>query len=347
MKLDATRTPGDGSSETPHREATRVIAVAQQYAGAAYDMLPNGTSPNAVRTDAWLGATQRRLGLHLSNLKPVLQQLREAGPEYNNIDFHGDQLGNHANHNRRHNACNNRWYDAAAAVAIGATVLGDKEHGKEQRTKQFNDGHVPDLVEVGAGPIGQDIVNETKVFADLKKNTKKGCKGRDGSGTIRHDGHRYGFGNSEDDARVANLGCKQRGVRGDHPYNHNTGKGYYKGIKGLYHDALVNKKNQVNINLHNTFGGFCRAGAAKIRRMGRRAKGGIDRTRYAGMGRNKLSYVRHHTQMIGSGIIKNDAYAINDAVRYLKGKLLDQRSAPTFGDFLPTHNNPAAGAAAF
>ena len=42
------------------------------------------------------------------------------------------------------------------------------------------------------------------------------------------------------------------------------------------------------------------------------------------------------TQMIGSGIIKNDAYAINDEVRYLKGKLLDQGRAPTFGDFLPT-----------
>ena len=216
----------------------------------------------------------------------------------------------------------------------------DKDHGKDQRTKQFNDGHVPDLVEVGAGPIGQDIVNENKVFADLKKNLKKGCKGHDGSGTIRHDGHRYAFGNSEDDARVENLGCKQRGVRGEHPYNHNTGKGYYKGVKGLYHDALVNKKNQVNILLHNTFGGMCRAAAAKIRRMGRRAKGGVDRTRYAGIGRRKLSYVRHHTQRIGSSIIKNDAYAINDEVRYLKGKLLDQGRAPT-------NNNPSAGAAAF
>jgi len=98
---------------------------------------------------------------------------------------------------------------------------------------------------------------------------------------------------------------------------------------------------------HNTFGAMCRAGAAKIRRMGRRAKGGIDRTRYAGICRRKLSYVRHHTQMIGSGIIKNDAYAINDEVRHLKGKLLDQGRAPAFGDFLPTYNNPAAGAAAF
>jgi len=74
---------------------------------------------------------------------------------------------------------------------------------------------------------------------------------------------------------------------------------------------------------------MCRAGAAKIRRMGRRATRGIDRTRYAGMSRRKLSYVCHHTQMIGSSIIKNDAYAINDEVRYLKGKLLDQPGART------------------
>jgi len=47
--------------------------------------------------------------------------------------------------------------------------------------------------------------------------------------------------------------------------------------------------------------------------------------------------------MIGSSIIKNDAYAINDEVRYLKGKLLDQGRAPTFGDFLPTYNNPRRG----
>ena len=40
------------------------------------------------------------------------------------------------------------------------------------------------------------------------------------------------------------------------------------------------------------------------------------------------AYVRHHTQMIGSRIIKNDAYAINDEVRFLKGKLLNQGRAP-------------------
>tara|TARA_B110001452_G_scaffold83958_1_gene68662 strand:+ start:108 stop:326 length:219 start_codon:yes stop_codon:yes gene_type:complete len=56
---------------------------------------------------------------------------------------------------------------------------------------------------------------------------------------------------------------------------------------------------------------MCKAAAAKngkIRRMGRRARSGVDRTRYAGLDRRKLSYVRHRTQMICSSSIKNNAY---------------------------------------
>ena len=60
-----------------------------------------------------------------------------------------------------------------------------------------------------------------------------------------------------------------------------------------------------------------------------------------------IGCVRRSGVCQGYSIIKNDAYAINDEVRYLKGKLLDQGRAPAFGDFLPTYNNPAAGAAAF
>ena len=46
--------------------------------------------------------------------------------------------------------------------------------------------------------------------------------------------------------------------------------------------------------------------------------------------------------MIGSSIIKNDAYAINDEVRYLKGKLLDQGRAPTFGQAAQPPPGPRA-----
>ena len=90
-----------------------------------------------------------------------------------------------------------------------------------------------------------------------------------------------------------------------------------------YNDALVNKKNKVNVLLHNTFGGFSPPAASKIRGMGKIAKGGTDRTRYAD--RRRLSYVTHHTRRIATAIIKNDAYAINAQARHLKTVLYDHR----------------------
>ena len=136
--------------------------------------------------------------------------------------------------------------------AFSSTILGDKDD-TSGRTKQFNDGHVPDLVEINGGPTGEDVINEIKVYTDLKKTNTKGCATRAGA-SFRCDGHRFAFGNSEDKARVECLGRKQRGRVGDPPFNHNTGKGYIEGAKGYYHDALVNKKNKVNVLLHNTFG---------------------------------------------------------------------------------------------
>ena len=165
-------------------------------------------------------------------------------------------------------------------------------------------------------------IDYIKVYTDLKKTNTKGCATRAGA-SFRCDGHRFAFGNSEDKVRVECLGRKQRGRVGDPPFNHNTGKGYIEGVKGYYHDALVNKKNKVNVLLHNTFGGFSPPAASKIRRMGTTAKGGTDRTRYAD--RRRLSYVTHHTRRIATAIIKNDAYAINAQARHLKTVLYDHR----------------------
>ena len=126
--------------------------------------------------------------------------LRDETGEYNTIDFHGDRLANKANHNRRHHSTNTAWYDAVAAIAHTSTILGDKDD-TSGRTKQFNDGHVPDLVEVNGGSTGEDVINEIKVYTDLKKANTKGCATRAGA-SFRCDGHRFAFGNSEDKVRV-------------------------------------------------------------------------------------------------------------------------------------------------
>ena len=52
----------------------------------------------------------------------------------------------------------------------GAVVLGDKDN--ENLTKHYNDGHVADLVEVGAGFGGKDRIKEIKVFSPLKQTAR-------------------------------------------------------------------------------------------------------------------------------------------------------------------------------
>ena len=67
--------------------------------------------------------------------------------------------------------------------------------------------------------------------------------------------------------------------------------------------------------------------ASKIRRMGKIAKGGTDRTRDAD--RRRLSYVTHHTRRIATAIHHQErtmpTYAINGKARHLKTVLYDYR----------------------
>ena len=65
-------------------------------------------------------------------------------------------------------------------------------------------------------------------------------------------------------------------------FNHKTGKGYVKGKKGDYHDALFVKRNRVDLLLHEDLGGgFSPPAAHKIRRLGRKSREHeVDRTPY-------------------------------------------------------------------
>ena len=71
---------------------------------------------------------QRHLGLHLSALKPTLEELHEAGLEAG--DYFGDKDTNEADHNRRHNGGMRGWYDAITAVATSQTAQDRlRQHG--------------------------------------------------------------------------------------------------------------------------------------------------------------------------------------------------------------------------
>ena len=317
------RNPTDGDSEVKHREASRLIAVCAPYAGAWHSVPLDGSQASKLATPQWQASVQRQLGLHLSAPKPALLELAELGET---VDFFGDKACNTANHNRRHNGALRGWHDVIAAVATTQTVLGDKTNGaKTKQFNDFNDGHVVDIAEIGAGDSGEDVCNEVKVFAALKKGGSTGRGGADG-GTSRKVGHKYLFGNTEDQCRIDNLGCAPRGRPTDGPFNHKTGKGYVKGKKGDYHDALFVKRNRVDLLLHEDLGGgFSPPAAHKIRRLGRKSREHeVDRTPYKGD--RKISFVSYHTRAISMNIVRATAWTLHDAAQKAKGRLCGKRA---------------------
>ena len=75
-------------------------------------------------------------------------------------------------------------------------------------------------------------------------------RGARGLGTCPATGHYIGFGNTEEECRIKNLGCAARGRLCDGPVDSKTGKGFVAAVKGEYHDALHVKKNRVEILLN-------------------------------------------------------------------------------------------------
>ena len=69
----------------------------------------------------------------------------------------------------------------------------------------------------------------------------------DTGGNAGSVGDKFAFGNTEERARLANMGCKQRGFRGQRAFDHTTGQGYVKSQRGHYHDGIFTKQNKFNL----------------------------------------------------------------------------------------------------
>ena len=93
--------------------------------------------------------------------------------------------------------------------------------------------------------------------------------------------------------------------------------------KGDYHDALYNKKSRVDVLLHENTSAFSPVAATKIRRLGRKARSGVDRTAYKG--HRPLSYVSHHTRAISMSIVRADAWTVFHTAAEIKKELCHLR----------------------
>ena len=122
-------------------------------------------------------------------------------------------------------------------------------------------------------------------------------------------GRRFGFGNTEEKLRIDCLGCKPRGRPMDPPFSSTTGRGFIKGSRGYYHDALVNKGNRVIVWVVESTGGICPQGMSRLRRNARFAKspGARDGTKYGLSRSSPRSYLAHHMQMISAAAVVSDA----------------------------------------
>ena len=103
----------------------------------------------------------------------------------------------------------------------------------------------------------------------------------------------YGFGSTEEKYHQLIYGCRERGRQRDGPLDHATGKGWVKGVKGHYHDAIVVKRTRVCAMLVENLGGISKGGRAQLWALSERTKGrgAVDRTKY-GSTRASLPWAR-------------------------------------------------------
>ena len=91
-------------------------------------------------------------------------------------------------------------------------------------------------------------------------------------------------------------------------------RGFVEAHDGHYQDALVNKKNEVEIIVHETLGGgFSPSAVNAIFRYKRTARAGFDNTKYRKSTKH-ISYLAHHTQSISTAITREDSRAMHEAL---------------------------------
>ena len=255
---------------------------------------------------------QRRGGLVISEADGLFDDV---------YDKLGDKFSNNGEYNRRHHGVLYKTRDAMAAVAVGSIVQGDK--AEPEKVSYINEGKTVDIAEVGGDEVtGGDVCVDTKVPSPLTKTRTAGLGSVQNGGNPASVGHIYAFGNTEELLRIKVLGCRRRGRRRQGPFNHSTGKGWVKEVKGDYADAL-SKGSRVIPGVVETMGGVVPHLRAYLRYLARRARhaGGLDGTVYGSSRTSASSFYSHHIQRIGLAAQLGDARGIRRAIRERKQSL--------------------------
>ena len=174
------------------RRHPRSSPAAQEGSGAFVARLPDITLPGSIiGSSAFVVILQRRLGLYLTALAPILNAAAADGQVITEYERLGDADINASNNTARHNAALHAAYHALKSVIPpGATppsyALCDRGDGSpaskedaKRRWKWVNATHIPDIARVSAPPFGYELKAYTpfnqKVALGHGSNTKGGA----------------------------------------------------------------------------------------------------------------------------------------------------------------------------
>ena len=295
------------------RQQAHFIAISQPGAGGWLDIVPDGTFGTKIESPVFEVMLQRHCGLDIAAAAASFDTLEKIG-EDEVVDSRRDGLQSSGQYNKRHNAVLRAIHDMLSACALGQLVQGDK--GDPAKTSDLNATHAVDLAELGGNEqTGGDVLYEAKCASPTKAKQSAGNGSQQGGGAVASVGHRFGFGNTEEEYRVLVLGCREQGRKHQGPLDHATGKGWVKQRDGQYKDALVRTRATVVLMIVERTGGV----APHSRRhcgllTGRtRGKGAVDRTS------SPKSFFVHHTQRITKAAVM---HAILKQVVVLKQRCL-------------------------
>jgi hypothetical protein len=201
-------------------------------------------------------------------------------------------------------------YEAIAAVAIGAVVLGDKAAPED--TAHLNPTYVVDVAEIGGDDdTGNDCLYETKCVSSLKKSHALGL------GSVAHGGAPAPMGHRN--ARSATPPSTCAVLFTDAPSvvivissikDHSATTGVWGGLgwvayhKVQYADAL-SRRTKVCLALVESSRGIYYATKHQVYILSKRAKGisAVDRTRYGRASASTHSCMQHHSQRLSEAAL--------------------------------------------
>ena len=275
------------------REAVRLVAVSQPYAGAFLNAVPS-RHWFRIPTPELRMALRRRLGLPIDDAA-----VRLASTKGRAYDAYGDVAQNDGRqgHAHRHSTL------LQEVVRIARSVWGARVQIEPDDYLPYST-YRPDMAVPYAGESGSTYLGELKFIDPLSSNPAD----------IQRRGAYIAFGNTEPPMLEKVFGLEERGAEGDGVFKAATGEGYVAGKEGDYSKA-IGEGCDVHLLLFETFGGFGRGVMHLLRRLGDEVRNRLSHAQYDQTSWSARNWKTYQTQRLSVALARAAAGEILEELR--------------------------------